>query len=341
MVLDHPALVLALGFAVVFALSNGFHNAAAATATLVATRAARPVTAMALTTACSLIGPLVLGGAVATTIARVVNVPPERGVAVIGAALTGAALWNLFTWRLALPSSSGHALVGGLVGSTLLDSGPNALTWGPVTNGHLGGVIGILAGLLLAAAFGLAVAFVFERLAMRLMRRATRRVVNPIRRLQFVTSASLALTLGANDAQKTVGVMALLLFDAGRSTSLDVSPLLILAAAGALSTGMLLGGWALMRTMGRGIFPLRSLDGLVSQGSSAGVLLAASLTGAPVSTTQVVASSLVGIGLGRRRWRHVGWRVVQRIGVAWLTTPLAAAIIAALALPLWRLLPGG
>ena len=135
--------------------------------------------------------------------------------------------------------------------------------------------------------------------------------------------------------------MALLLLDAGRATSLDVSPLLVVVAAGALSAGMLLGGWGLVRTMGRGIFPLRSLDGLVSQGSSAGVLLAASLAGAPVSTTQVVASSLVGVGLGRRRWRHVGWHIVQRIAVAWLTTPLAAAIIAVLALPLWRLLPGG
>jgi PiT family inorganic phosphate transporter len=338
---DHPALVLALGFAVLFALSNGFHNAAAATATLVATRAARPLAAMALTTVCSLVGPLVLGSAVAATIARLVNVPPERGVAVIGAALTGAALWNLVTWRLALPSSSGHALVGGLVGSAVLDSGPNALVWGPVTNGHLGGVIGILAGLLLAAVFGVMVAFVVERLAIRLLSRATRRVVHPIHRLQLVTSASLALTLGANDAQKTVGVMALLLLDAGRSASLDVSPLLILGAAGALSTGMVLGGWQLMRTMGRGIFPLRSLDGLVSQSSSAGVLVAASLAGAPVSTTQVVASSLVGVGVGRGRWHHVGWRVVRRIGIAWLTTPLAAGIISVLVLPLWRLVPGG
>jgi PiT family inorganic phosphate transporter len=340
-VLDHPALPLALTFCVLFALSNGFHNAAAASATLVATRAARPATAMALTTVCSLAGPLVLGGAVAATMAGMVNVPPQRGVTVIGAALTAAAAWNLLTWRLSLPSSSGHALVGGLVGSTLLDSGPNAVNWGPITNGHLGGVIGILAGLLLAAALGVGAALVVERLAIRVLSRASRRVVHPIRRLQLLTSASLALTLGANDAQKTVGMMALLLLDEGRSTSLQVSPLLILAASGALSGGMVLGGWRLTRTMARGIFPLRSVDGLVSQGSSAAVILAASVAGAPVSTTQVVASSLVGVGLGRRRWRHVGWRIVQRIGIAWLTTPLAAAIIAAVALPIWRLVPGG
>jgi PiT family inorganic phosphate transporter len=338
-VLDDPALLLALGIAVVFALSNGFHNAAASTATLVATRAARPATAMALTFVCSLIGPLLIGGAVAATIAGLVHVPPERGVSVIGAALTGAAAWNLVTWRLTLPSSSGHALVGGLVGAALLDSGPDALAWGPVTNGHLGGVFGVLAGLLLAVA--LLVAFLVERLAIRVLRRATRRVVHPIHRLQLVTSASLALSLGANDAQKTVGVMALLLLDAGRSSSLVVSPLLILVAAAALSSGMVLGGWQLIRTMGRGIYPLRSLDGLVSQATSTGVLLAASLTGAPVSTTQVVASSLVGLGVGRGRWRHVGWRVVRRIAIAWLTTPLGAGIISVLVLPLWRLLPGG
>jgi PiT family inorganic phosphate transporter len=340
-VADDPGLLLALALCIVFALSNGFHNAAAASATLVATRAVRPLPAMALTTACSLVGPLLLGGAVAATIAHMVNVPPQHGVGVIGAAVTGAALWNLITWRLALPSSSGHALVGGLVGSVLLDSGPNALAWGPITNGRLGGVLGIFAGLLLAAALGLLVAFVLERVAIHGLRRASRRVISPIRRLQLVTSAVVAVTLGANDAQKTVGAMALLLLDSGRSSSLDVSPLVILGASSALSAGMLFGGWGVMRTMGRGIFPLRSLDGLVSQGSSAGVMLAASLAGAPVSTTQVVASSLVGIGLGRRRWRHVGWQVVRRIGIAWLTTPVGAGIISVLALPLWRLLPGG
>jgi len=340
-VLDDPALVLAFGFAFVFALSNGFHNAAASTATLVATRAAKPATAMALTFVCSLVGPLLLGGAVAATIARLVSVPPEHGVSVIGAALTGAAVWNLVTWRLALPSSSGHALVGGLVGAALLDSGPNALAWGPVTNGHLGGVFGILVGLVLAVGFGLAVAVVLEQVAIHALRRATRRVVHPIHRVQLVTSATLAFTLGANDAQKTVGVMALLLFDAGRATSLEVSPVLVLGAAAALSSGMVLGGWQLIRTMGRGIFHIRSLDGLVSQGSSAGVLLAASLTGAPVSTTQVVASSLVGVGVGRSRWHHVGWRVVRRIAIAWVTTPLAAGIISVIVLPLWRLVPGG
>jgi PiT family inorganic phosphate transporter len=261
-------------------------------------------------------------------------------VAVIGAALTGAALWNVATWRLALPSSSGHALVGGLVGAALLDSGPGALTWGPVTNGHIGGVLGILSGLLLAATVGVLAALLVERLAIHVLRRATRRMVGPIRRVQLMTSASLAFTLGANDAQKTVGVMALLLFDAGRATSLAVSPGLILAAAAVLAVGMLAGGLGLVRTLGRGIFPLRSLDGLVSQGTSAGVLLASSLVGAPVSTTQVVGSSLVGVGLGRRRWRHVGWRVVRRIAIAWVTTPLAAGIISVVALPLWRLVPG-
>ncbi len=335
------ALILAIGMALAFAVTNGFHDAANAIATLVGTRTARPLPAVAMASVFNLLGPLIVGAAVANTIARIVTVPPEQAVAVIGAGLTGAVVWNTFTWRRGLPSSSGHALVGGLVGSALLDDGLGAVNWGPIQDGQLAGVLGVLIGLFLASCLGFVVALALERFALRAMDRATVRFQRPVRGAQWVASAWLAFSHGSNDAQKAVGIIAALLVASGHASSLSTPIGVTLACSLALTVGTALGGWSIVRTIGRRIFPLRSLDGVVSQTASAGVILAASIAGAPVSTTQVVATSIVGIGVGRRRWRHVGWRIVGEIGVAWLTTMPAAGIIAAFALPAWKLLPGG
>jgi inorganic phosphate transporter, PiT family len=335
------ALVLAIGMALAFAVTNGFHDAANAIATLVGTRTARPIPAVAMASVFNLLGPLFVGAAVANTVAHIVTVPPEESVAVIGAGLTGAVVWNTFTWRRGLPSSSGHALVGGLVGAALLDDGLHAVNWGPIQNGQLAGVFGVLIGLFLASCLGFVVALVLERFLLRAMDRATTRFRRPVRGAQWVASAWLAFSHGSNDAQKAVGIIAALLVGSGHATSLSTPVGITLACSLALTLGTALGGWSIVRTIGRRIFPLRSLDGLVSQTASAGVILAASIAGAPVSTTQVVATSIVGIGVGRRRWRHVSWGIVGEIGVAWLTTMPAAGIIAAIALPAWKLVPGG
>ena len=335
------ALILAIGMALAFAVTNGFHDAANAIATLVGTRTARPIPAVAMASLFNLLGPLFVGAAVANTIAHIVTVPAEESVAVIGAGLTGAVVWNTFTWRRGVPSSSGHALVGGLVGSALLDDGLDAVNWGPIQDGQLAGVLGVLIGLFLASCLGFVVALVLERFALRAMDRATVRFRQPVRGAQWVASAWLAFSHGSNDAQKAVGIVAALLVASGHASSLSTPVGVTLACSLALTLGTALGGWSIVRTIGRRIFPLRSLDGLVSQTASAGVILAASIAGAPVSTTQVVATSIVGIGVGRRRWRHVGWGIVGEIGVAWLTTMPAAGIIAAIALPAWKLVPGG
>jgi inorganic phosphate transporter, PiT family len=335
------ALALAIGMALAFAVTNGFHDAANAIATLVGTRTARPVTAVAMASLFNLAGPLFVGAAVANTIARIVTVPPGQAVPVIGAGLTGAVVWNAVTWRRGIPSSSGHALVGGLVGAAMFDNGLDAVDWGPVHEGQLAGVFGVLAGLLLASLLGLVVAFAMERLALRAMGRATVRFLGPVRGAEWLASAWLAFSHGSNDAQKAIGIIAALLVASGHATSLSAPIGVILPCSVALTLGTALGGWSIVRTIGRRIFPLRSLDGLVSQASSAGVILAASIAGAPVSTTQVVASSIVGIGLGRRRWRHVGWAIVGQIGIAWLTTMPAAGLLAVVLLPIWKSLPGG
>lgn len=334
-------LALAITMAIAYGVTNGFHDAANAIATLVATRAASPLAAVVLASVFNLLGPLFVGAAVADTIATMVSVDPRHAVPVIGAGLSGAVIWNTFTWRRGLPSSSSHALVGGLVGAALLESGVTAVNWGPLQSGHVGGVFGVLIGILVATVAGLVVALVLERLALRVMRRATTRFRSPIRAAQFATSAWLAFSHGSNDAQKSVGIIAALLLASGHTSTLHASVWVIAGCAAAVTVGTALGGWTIVRTIGRRLFPVRSLDGLVSQTSSAGVIFAASILGAPISTTQVVATTVVGIGVGRRRWRHVGWKIVGDIGVAWVTTMPAAGIIGAALLPFWKMLAGG
>ncbi len=333
------AVVLAILVALAFALTNGFHDAANAIATLVATRIARPIPAVILAATFNLIGPFVVGAAVANTTGKIVDLGGTQEIAVIGAGLTGATIWNVITWSRGIPSSSSHALVGGLVGAALLEAGTGAVRWGPFIDGHLGGVLGILIVLALAPIVAGIAAFVVERAALWLVRRATIRASGPIRSAQWVTSAWLAFSHGSNDAQKTVGIIAAVLVAAGLIPALeDVPAWAVLACSVSITLGTAFGGWGIVRTIGRRIFPIHEVDGLVSQATSASLILAASAVGAPVSTTQVVSSSIVGIGVGRRRYRHVGWTVVRDILVAWLTTIPAAGIIAALSLPLWRYL---
>ena len=335
------ALVAGIAMALAFALTNGFQDAANAIATLVATRAARPVTAVLMASVANFLGPLLVGAAVANTVAGIVTVEPEDAVAIIGAGLTGAVLWNTITWYRGIPSSASHALVGGLAGAAVISAGLEAVAWGPLIDGRLGGVLGILIGILLATLLGFGASWALERAALRLTRRASASVAGPVRRGQWLTSAWLAFSHGANDASKAVGVVAAMLVASGRMEDVaDTDVVVILACSLALTLGTALGGWRIVKTIGQRIYPIHAIDGLVSQLGSAGVIFSASVGGLPVSTTQVVSSSVVGVGAGRQRWRHVGWGVVREMGVAWLTTMPAAAMLAVLTLPLWQHLAG-
>jgi PiT family inorganic phosphate transporter len=330
------AFVLALVATVAFAFTNGFHDAANAIATLVATRGAHPGAAIVLAAVFNMLGPLVLGAAVANTIATIVDVPTGQTVPVAGAALTAAVAWNLLTWWRGLPSSSSHALVGGLVGAGVVEAGVGAINWGGMGHGHPTGVIGALVALTVSPLLGFGAAWAIERGVRLGLRRATTRMSPLVLRGQWPTSAWLALSHGANDAQKSVGVMAVLLLANGTTRSLSAPTWTKLLCAAAITSGTALGGWRIVRTIGRRIFRIRPVDSLVSQTSSAAVILVASLLGAPASTTQVVSSSVVGVGVGRRRYRHVGWTVVRGMLLAWVTTLPAAALLAALLLGPWR-----
>ncbi len=329
-------LIIAIALALAFSLTNGFHDAANAIATLVATRGATPGQAIALSSAFNLLGAVALGTAVADTIGKIVQVSPDAAVETIGAGLAGATAWNLLTWWRGLPSSSGHALVGGLVGAALAEGGWDAVNIGGFDGRHPVGLVGTLVALLVSPVIGFAFGFVLLRLLRRASRRFTRQWSASLVSGEWLTAAALSYSHGSNDAQKSMGVIAALLLATGETSTFEVPLWVKLSTGVAVTLGTALGGWRIVKTIGRRIFTLKPLDSLASQSSSTAVIFGASLIGAPVSTTQVVASSVVGVGGGRRRWRHVRWGTVRDIGIAWLTTIPAAGVLAIVMLYIWK-----
>jgi PiT family inorganic phosphate transporter len=329
-------VAVALALALAFAVTNGVHDASNAIAALVATRAARPLAAVLFAAAFNLLGPLVAGAAVADTIGGIVTVSGPSGVAVIGAGLLAAVAWNVGTWTLGLPSSSGHALVGGLVGAGLVVGGTSAINWGGLDGWHPVGVIGTLVALAVSPWLGALTALLVIRALLRAGRRATRRWQAPARLAEWGLSGALAFSHGANDAQKSVGVIAALLLADGRTDTLSAPTWAPVACALALTAGTAVGGWRIVKTVGRRIFRIHPVDAVASQAASSGVILGASLIGAPVSTTQIVASSVLGVGGGRRRWRHVNWLIVRRMALGWIVTLPGTAALAAVAALVWR-----
>lgn len=320
-------LLAAIIVATAFNFTNGVNDAADAVATLVATRTARPGPALALAVVFTLLGPLVLGAAVANTIGKLVNVPQADVVAVIGAGASGAFIWNALSWWRGLPSSSTHALLGGLVGAAIAAGGLDAVGWKTV------GVV--LLALLLSPGLGFLAGWVGARGSRVALRRASREINTPIAWGQWTSSAVLAFAHGANDAAKATGVIVVMLVATEHSTGTSAPLWVKLLATTSLTIGTAVGGWRIVRTVGMGIYRLRPLDGFVNQTGSAIVVLGASGLGAPVSTSQVVASSVAGVGTGHR-WHHVHWHLVRTIALAWLVTMPVCVMLGALASPLWR-----
>ena len=329
------AVVVVAALALVFDLSNGFHDSSNSIAALVATHAARPRSALALAATFHLAGPLLGGVAVADTVGGVVRARTDLVVPVVGAALTAGLLWNVLTWLRGLPSSSSHALVGGLVGATAAADGWHAVRWGGADLVHPRGVGGIVIGLAVSPLLGLAAGWAVARLLRQVLVRGRARAARWVRRAEWLGAATLAFSHGSNDAQKTMGVLTLVLLASGHLTSFVVPLWVVLAAAAALTVGTAFGGWRIIRTVGRGIYRLQPVDGLASQLSSAAVILGAAQAGAPVSTTHVVSMSVVGVGAAQRV-RHVHWDVVRAMAEAWLVTLPLSAALAALALPAWE-----
>lgn len=331
-------LWLAVSFALAFSFTNGFNDAANAVATLVATRGAPLGQAVVVSGTFNMLGALLVGTAVANTIAGVVTVTGSNGVTVIGAGVLAAVVWNVLMWQRGLPSSSAHALVGGLVGSGLAAGGADAVHWGGFDGWKPVGVVGVLVALAVSPLIGFMGGALVIRVDQRLLRRASRRVRTPLVSGEWGMTAALSFSHGANDAQKAMGVIAALLLSAGRVAAFTVPVWVKVSCGVALTCGTLLGGWRIVRTVGRGLFRLGPLDAFASQTAATAVILPASYLGAPVSTSHVVSSSVVGIGAGRRRWRHVRWALVRVIGFAWLLTLPVTALLGAVSFLVWRAL---
>jgi inorganic phosphate transporter, PiT family len=329
--------VAALTALALYAFTNGFQDSPNALAGIVATRAARPGQALVLVSVCQFVGPLLFGGAVAATVAELVTVPADRIAAVLGAGVTAALVWNLFTWWWRMPASATHALVGGLMGSAVVDSGWDALDWGGLEGWRPVGLLGVLVVLAVSPIVGLVSSVVLTRAARLALRRGRSQIVEPVKRAQWFTAGALAFSNGTNDAQKVAGVAVALLVASGDLDDLSAPLWVRLAAAGAFTLGTVFGGWRVARTIGWRIYRLRPLDGLVAQASAASVVLGASAVGSPMSTSQVVTSAVVGTGVSRRV-RHVRWDVVRSILAAWLVTLPAGALLGAGAVALWRAL---
>ena len=332
------SLVVSLVAALAFAFTNGFHDASNAIATLVTTRGARPGQAIVLAAVFNMLGPLLLGAAVANTVGGIVVSGQVAAVEVIGAGLISAVVWNLLTWWRGIPSSSGHALVGGLIGAGVTVGGVAAIEWGGMNGLHPVGVLGTLVALAISPLLGGLAGWLLIRTLRRITARATQRWHGPVRAGEWTMSAALSFSHGANDAQKSVGMVTALLLASGQITHFAAPLWSELACAAALTLGTALGGWRIVKTVGRDIYRVQPIEGLSSQTASAAVILGASLVGGPVSTTQVVASSVVGIGAGRSRWQHIHWAVVRAMGVAWLTTIPATAALGAVIVTAWRAL---
>ncbi len=327
-------MVAVIAAVVAFNVTGGFHDAAEITAPGVVTRAVRPAAGLVLFAVMAFAGPFLAGTAVADTIGGIVDLSGLAAADALGVVLAGvlgATTWNVVTWRLAIPSSSTHALVGGLLGATILAAGPGDVVWGfsALARGDLVGVSKVVVALVLSPVVGLIAGWVVVRVARRALARATRAANRPIRRSQLGATGLLAFAHGANDAQKGMGVIALALVLGGRVPSFSVPTWVIVVSAGAIVTGGVLGGWGIARTLGRGIYRLEPLDGASAQGAAGLVIYGAALVGGPVSTTQVVGSTITGVGAGGRP-RAVRWDTAKTMALVWLVTLPAAALVAVL-----------
>ena len=319
-----------------FDYTNGFHDASNIVATVIASRAMTPIQAVIVVAFFEFLGPLLVGTAVANTIGSFIDVSGLASVdslIIIMAGITGAIAWNLGTWWIGIPSSSSHALVGGLVGPVLVSAGPSNVVWGfqeLFFHGHLTGVTKVLLALILSPLIGFWVGFVLHRVSGLLLRGSRPSLNRKLRLGQFPTTAWLAFSHGANDAQKSMGIITLVLVTGGFIGEFEVQFWTILACSTAITLGILTGGWRIVRTVGFGIYKVRPLHALNTQLTSAGVIFAASLVGAPVSTTHVVSSSIMGIGSSERP-KAVRWAKAEDIVTTWLITIPGAGAVGILA----------
>ena len=313
-------LIVVIALALLFDFLNGVHDSSNIVATMISSRAFRPRAALMMTAVAEFLGPFLFGVAVARTIGDEVAQSSALTLHVLTACLISAILWNLLTWFLGLPSSSSHALIGGLIGAVAIGAGFGAI--------KLAGLEKVLIALFVSPLIGFVFGFILMRVVYFLVRGATPGINEFFKRAQFITAMGMAFSHGTNDAQKTMGIITLSLVIGGILPTFHVPIWVIAASAGAIALGTSVGGWRLIRTLGGKFYKIRPVHSFTSQLTSGVVILAASLFGGPVSTTQVVSSAIIGVGSAERLGK-VRWRVAGDIVTAWIVTIPATALVSA------------
>lgn len=314
-------ILLLIAISLVFDFLNGFHDSANVVATIISSRAMSPRSALTLAAIADFTGPLIFGVAVAKTIGSEVAHPGAITIAVVLAALLSASTWNIATWYFGIPASSSHALIGGILGAVAIGSGFGAL--------ETSGLVKVALALFTSPVIGLVAGFVVMTLMRGAASNATPKINGFFKRAQLPAGFLLALSHGANDAQKTMGIITLGLVVLGFQSTFEVPWWVVLLSASAIASGTASGGWRIIATLGRKFYRIRPIHSLSTQVASGAVILSASLLGGPVSTTHVVSMAVLGVGAAERV-SQVRWGILKEIVMAWLLTIPATAGLAAL-----------
>jgi len=326
------AAIAGIAIALFFCFTNGFQDAGANTATMVASRSLNHRRAAVLASIAGFLGAFLGGSAVAFTVFKLVDLEHVGLLPYVAlAAVLGATIWNLVTWWLGIPSSSAYALIGGLIGASIAHAGTSGILWGfgdLVGASHrLVGVTKVFIFLVLAIGIGLVGGYISLRVSALLLRNAKRKTNMAIKKTQWFTTSLVAFGAGANNAQKHMGIIALLLASYEGTTAFEIPLWVRLACSFALGLGALIGGWRIMRTLGRVLYIIDPVHGLDSQAVSASSIGISTLAGSPISSTQVIASSIVGVGAADNA-KKVRWPVGRDMAISWILTIPASLLMA-------------
>jgi PiT family inorganic phosphate transporter len=313
-------LILVIALALLYDFLNGMRDSSNIVATMISSRAFAPQTALLITAIAEFFGPFLFGIVVAKTIGDQVVQSGVLTLEAITACLIGAILWNMITWFFGLPGSSSHALIGGMIGAVIAEAGINAI--------KILGLYKVLIALVASPLIGFVFGFIITRLIYFLVQNATPRVNDFFKNAQFITALALASSHGANDSQKTMGIIALSLVIGGAMPVFQVPLWVVAMSAAGIAIGASFGGWRMIRTLGGKFYKIRPLHSFSTQLTSAVVMLSASLFGVPVSISQVVSSAIIGVGASERISK-VRWSVAGDIVTSWVITIPASGLMAA------------
>ncbi|MGV6853346.1 MAG: anion permease [bacterium] len=324
-------LILVVASVTIFDFTNGFHDAADMVATAIASRAMKPLVAILIVSIFTFLGPFLVGLAVADTIGNFVDISQANtltGESVVISALLAAVSYNLVTWKLGLPSSSSNSLAGGLVGAGLFAVGSAHINWGveALLSGNFEGVMKVVGGLFVSPLIGFVVGFFIMKLLRLTFKRFTHKIRGFFVVSQYFSVAWLGFSHGANDAQKGMAIIGMMLLASGHSSTFMIPDWAIILCASAITLGTLLGGWSIIKTLGFGLYRIRIIHSVANQIGSAMVNSLATMLGAPTSTTQVVTATLLGNGAAEKP-AHVRWKTAGNIAGGWfLNVPVSIAL---------------